>query len=413
MKLIDKYITPILPGLFLIGYVVGTGSVTAMSKAGANFGLELLWTLAISCIITYFLMVHFAKFTSVTGLTAIQGMRDHIHPLLAKVLIVALSLIILSALMGVLGIMSDVLQLWSGVLFKEAISDKIWAVVIATILMVVLWKGNTSIFEKILSVLVAVMGIAFIATTLKNFPSATELVKGFIPSMPKASQGSNTNSLIILTSMVGTTASVFVFIIRSQIAQEKGWTIADSKLQRRDAKISASLMFIVSAAVLITAAGTLYVQGIRLNNVPEMVTLMVPIAGKAAMIVFVIGIIAAGISSHLPNLLVIPWLIIDYKSEKRDTTKPKYRFLLLILSIISVSGILFGFKPIFIMLMSQASQTITMPILVGSIIYLTSSKKLMGEHTNNKRELFILGLVMLFSLYIGYEGLVGIVTTFI
>ncbi|MBW2567067.1 MAG: divalent metal cation transporter, partial [Deltaproteobacteria bacterium] len=33
----------LLPGIFLIGYNVGTGSVTAMSKAGANFGTDLLW----------------------------------------------------------------------------------------------------------------------------------------------------------------------------------------------------------------------------------------------------------------------------------------------------------------------------------------------------------------------------------
>ncbi len=35
-----KLFMSILPGIFLIGYNIGTGSLTAMSKAGANFWLR-------------------------------------------------------------------------------------------------------------------------------------------------------------------------------------------------------------------------------------------------------------------------------------------------------------------------------------------------------------------------------------
>jgi len=404
-----KYIASVLPGIFLIGYNVGTGSITAMSKSGANFGLDLLWTVAISCLITYFLMVHFAKFTSVTGLTAIQGMRDHIHPLVAKLLIGALSLIIITALMGVLGIVADVLQLWSATLVEDGISAKIWAVSIAGILLLLMWKGDTVFFEKILAILVAVMGLAFIATMIMKFPKLSELAKGMVPKLPEVSSGSDNNSLVILAGMVGTTVSTFVFIIRSQIAQEKGWTHADRKLQQRDARVSASLMFLISAAVMITAATTLHVKGIKLNNVSEMVELMGPIAGKGAMGILVIGIVAAGISSHLPNLLVIPWLIIDYKSQERNTTQLKYRLMLLGLSILSVSGVLFGFKPVFILLMSQACLSIVLPLTVGIIFYLSSKKALMGEQVNGRFELLVLGLIMLFALYMGFQGLYGVI----
>ena len=98
----------ILPGIFLIGYNVGTGSITAMAKAGANFGLELLWTVGLSCLITYYLMVLFGRFTLVSGYTAIQGIKHFIHPGFAKFLILALSGIILTALVGVLGIIAPV-----------------------------------------------------------------------------------------------------------------------------------------------------------------------------------------------------------------------------------------------------------------------------------------------------------------
>ncbi len=71
MSKLKKIIASILPGIFLIGYNVGTGSVTSMSKAGANFGLDLLWTIFISCLITYYLISLFSRYTMVTGETII------------------------------------------------------------------------------------------------------------------------------------------------------------------------------------------------------------------------------------------------------------------------------------------------------------------------------------------------------
>lgn len=40
------------PGLFLIGYNIGTGSVTTMAKAGAEHGMTLLWAIIVSCLFT-------------------------------------------------------------------------------------------------------------------------------------------------------------------------------------------------------------------------------------------------------------------------------------------------------------------------------------------------------------------------
>jgi len=60
----------LLPGIFLIGYNIGTGSLTAMSKAGANYGTGLLWVVLLSCLINFF-----SRFTMATGMTAMEGYR--------------------------------------------------------------------------------------------------------------------------------------------------------------------------------------------------------------------------------------------------------------------------------------------------------------------------------------------------
>jgi len=63
------------PGLFLIGYNIGTGSVTTMAKSGAEHGMSLFWTLVLSCVFTYVLMVAYGQVTLVTGRTALTNIR--------------------------------------------------------------------------------------------------------------------------------------------------------------------------------------------------------------------------------------------------------------------------------------------------------------------------------------------------
>jgi Mn2+/Fe2+ NRAMP family transporter len=69
-----------LPGIFLLGFNMGTGSVTAMAKAGSEYGMSLLWTIAASCLCTFFMVNLYGRYTLVTGETAIEAFRKHIHP---------------------------------------------------------------------------------------------------------------------------------------------------------------------------------------------------------------------------------------------------------------------------------------------------------------------------------------------
>ena len=407
---LKKYTASVLPGIFLIGYNIGTGSITSMSKAGANFGLDLIWTVALSCLFTYFLMIHFAKFTAVTKKTAIQGIKAYLSPVVSKILIAALSLIIITALIGVLGIITDIMHAWTSETLSFGISRNYFAIAVSLILLYLLWKGSTRTFERILSILVSIMGIAFIGIMIMYFPEPAELLKGFVPKLPKVTEGSDNNQLVILTGMVGTTVSTFVFIIRTQQAKEKNWDIHNFNIQKRDARVSAILMFIISAAVIITAASTLYTRNIKLNHVVEMVGLLTPIAGKNAITLMVIGIVAAGISSHLPNLLVIPWLLMDYKEEKgRDIRQRKYRIILLVLSVICTLGVMFNVKPVFIMLLSQAALSFLLPFVVGVFFFLTAKRSVMKEFTNTVKETLMLSLISAFALFMGTQSFIGVI----
>ena len=113
MSRLSKRLTSLLPGIFLFGFTIGTGSVTAMAKAGADYGMALLWTIFLSCAITFFLIDQFGKFTLVTGETALHAFRRYIHPAVGVFFIIALTAHVCGSVIGVMGIIADIGYEWS------------------------------------------------------------------------------------------------------------------------------------------------------------------------------------------------------------------------------------------------------------------------------------------------------------
>lgn len=399
----------LMPGIFLVGYNIGTGSLTAMSKAGANYGTGLLWAVLLSCVITWYLINFFSRFTMSTGVTAMEGYRRHIHPVFAWVLWAGLSVIIVSALMAMVGLMADVLVVWFKEAWKIELDRRLAGIVLALFVYGLIFIGNTKRFEAMLSIMVALMGIAFIGSAVWFFPDITTVLKGFIPRIPAVAQGSDNSSMSILAAMVGTTVSIFAFLIRSGQVKDQGWTMEHWRIQKRDALVSATMMFVLSAAVMLTAASTLHAEGHKMNHIKEMIPMLKPLFGPLALFVFAIGIMSAGISSHLPNMMVIPWLTDDLKGNARNTRTGKKRAVLGLLTAISIFGV-FLKRPVFLLLLSQVGISIVMPMGLLGLMYLSARHIKNKEHRPNSVEWVALGLISCFSLFMSGLAIRGLIT---
>lgn len=258
------------PGLFLIGYNIGTGSVTTMAKVGAEHGMTLTWALVLSCIFTYVLMVAYGKTTLVTGKTALLTIKTNFKygKVMAIYILIALIVGEILALMGIFGIVSDLIQEGSKILFGgSGFSTMSITFVLVVSLYLLLWNGKYQIFEKFLIVLVILMGVSFIVVFFMVKPSFSSLVSGLVPSIPESA-----GSFRLIAAIAGTTCSAAVFIMRSTVVAEKGWTIKNLKQEKRDSAVSASMMLFLSLIIMAVSAGTLHVMGMKLNDTVEMRT---------------------------------------------------------------------------------------------------------------------------------------------
>lgn len=401
MKL-KRLLASILPGLFLIGFNIGTGSVTAMAKAGADHGMSLLWTILLSCIATYFLMVLYGKYTAVTGETALQAFRKHIHPAVGLFFIVALTINVSGGIMGVNGVITEVLYEWSLGWTEGGISAIVWTGMIVGLVYLLFLTGRTKIFERALAVMVAVMGLCFFINFFIMMPPLADIAKGLLPNIPESlSSQSQDSTFLVIASMVGTTVSSMVLLVRTTLIKEEGWGIQELGIQKRDAGVSATMMFLISASIMAAAAGTLFIAGHKLDNASDLVGLLAPFAGGHAVTIFVIGLAAAGVSSQFPNILLLPWLLADNFSLERDMTRWHFRLIVLVMSLFSFVVPVFGYRPVWVMLTSQAFAAFVLPATVACIFYLTSRKSIMGVHANGWKENALLSLIMGFALIIG------------
>lgn len=397
-----------LPGIFLLGFNLGTGSVTAMAKAGADYGMSLLWTIVASCLCTFFMINLYGRYTLVTGETALQAFKKHIHPAVGIYFIAALTFGVCGSVMGVMGIVADICFEWSKTAIEGGIAPIYFAAFFSALVFFIFWNGKTQFFERSLALIVAIMAACFLINFFILMPPPIDMIKGLIPNLPQVQDGSNTGPLLVIASMVGTTVFSGLFIIRTTLVKEAGWTLADAKTQRNDAIFAVVMMFLISAAVMAAAAGTLFVEGVGLSRASQMIELLEPLAGLFAASIFAIGIIAAGVSSQFPNVLMLPWLICDYTGAERNMTLPKYRLMVFLISLLGLVVPLFGARPVLVMIVSQAFNAVILPVTVACIFYLANRKDLMGNHKNGLGANIILSAILAFSLFTSFIAVKGV-----
>lgn len=409
LKTFLRWLALVGPGLFCLGFTIGTGSVTSMVTSGSKWGTQLLWVLAISAFFTWVMTQAYGRYAIATGDTSIHGIKNNLRggKVWAWVLIGGLVISQWISLSSILNITSNAVR---EVLFlcipglPEGAGYWIvlgMAVIIAATVWFLLNRGTYSTFEKILSVLVTLMGLAFIISMFIELPAPADIARGFVPSIP-----SSPDAPLFIAAFVGTTMSSPTFVIRPMIIKSKGWKQGDEKTQRRDAAVSALLTFIISASIMICAAGVLFPRGKVVTEVVNMFGVLEPIAGRFAVALFVVGLLSAGLSSIFPIMMLAPELISDYRDGAMQTGTPLFKILTGCAALVGLTIPILGFKPVIAQIASQVTLVFVLPLVILSMIILINKKKVMGSARPGWFFTLLMCLAFIFSCIVSYTGIV-------
>ena len=398
------------PGIFAIGYTIGTGSVTSMIVAGSKFGMQLLWVLLLSCVFSGILMFAYGNYALLTGETALYGFKKHLKfgKVLAILIIVGITFGQWNSLMGILGISSNIIFEILALNFQSLRAFQYETVLsIATLVIVIFYLlllvGKYTFFEKILILFVTLMGLSFFFSLFFVQPLPMEVLKGLLPTIPEVPRGK-----MLVAAFVGTTMAAATFLSRPLFVRGKGWTIKNLKQQKKDAITAAALIFLISATIMAVAAGSLFHQEIAVTHVLDMANTLEPVAGKWAVTILFFGALSAGLSSIFPCLLIAPLLLADYQSGTLDTNSKQFRVVTAIACLVALIGPAFGANPIEIQILSQVFNVFVLPIVVlGIILLLKNKKKLKGYQTSPAVAIGLYG-ALFFSLVISVNGVLAL-----
>ena len=385
-----------------------------MAKAGSEFGMQLLWVLFLSVLFAWVLMEAYGRYAVVTGETAMHSVRRKIRHgnILAILIIIGVVTAQWTCLSGILGLTSNMLFELFHLFFPDTKPENYWSVLgIAIFLIVMLYGllmvGKYSFFEKILVVFVTIMGISFIISMFIVLPSPSEIVKGFVPSIPQVPGGK-----LMVAAFVGTTMAAPTFVVRPLLMKGKGWGKENTREQFRDALTSSILMFVISGSIMITATGALFHEGKVINKVLDLVYTLEPVVGKYAVAVFIFGAMSAGLSSIFPILMVAPLLIADYREGELDIKSQQFKILTAIAGVIGLTVPILGANPIIAQVATQVSGVFVLPFVICAIIILINNKKEMGIHKAGL--LLNIGLfsALIFACFIMYTGIIALIQFF-
>ncbi|MBN1590864.1 MAG: Nramp family divalent metal transporter [Pirellulales bacterium] len=395
------------PGLFLIGYNIGTGSVTTMASAGSRWGMQLTWVVLLSCVFVFFGVALFGRYTLATGETILYAIRRHFRFGAAISLFIMASVILgeFAGVAGMTALMVDILREWIERLWGSSFEGLplVLTLAICATVFLVLWNGKYAFLEALLALLVGVMGFCFLVTAMLLVPSWRGILAGLAPGIPK-----EPDAAMIVAGMAGTTFSAAMLYCRSITIKAKGWGPKEEGRAWVDAGVSAVSMLFLSIAVMICAAGTLYVAGKPVQETVDMVRTLEPLAGQFALSLFVVGLVGAGLSSLIPTILIAPWLISDYRGKPIDPKSSVSRLFVVLGVGFGFTGPFIDIKPVALMVATMALLAIVLPFSTIAITVLLNQKHVGALKNTLPLNLICLAAVA-FSLVMSYHGVIGFI----
>ncbi|MET0636270.1 MAG: Nramp family divalent metal transporter [Chitinophagaceae bacterium] len=368
--------------LVSVGYM-DPGNWATDLAGGSQFGYSLIWVLLMSNLMALLLQSLSARLGIVRRRDLAQANRET-YPRGVNFALYILAEVAIAAtdLAEVLG-MAIGLQLLTGL-------PLIWGVLITvldTFLLLLLQRLGMRKMEAFIVALVFIIGGSFLIEIILAKPDLSEVVKGFIPSLPKE-KAMHERALFIAIGIIGATVMPHNLYLHSALVQsrkikrDKAGIKRALRLNFLDTAVALNLAFLVNAAILVLAAAVFFTSGrTEVAEIKDAHRLLDSLLGsKLAPALFAIALIAAGQSSTVTGTLAGQIVMEGYL---RIRINPWMRRLLtrMIAIIPAVIVILINGEQDIdqLLIFSQVVLSLQLGFAVIPLIHFVSDKKAMGS----------------------------------
>ena len=376
------------PGLLVTVGFIDPGNWASNFAAGADYGYSLLWVVTLSTIMLVILQHNVAHLGIVTGLCLSEAASKYTpkwisRPVLASAMIASIATALAEILGGAIAL---------NLLFNIPIT--IGSIFTAVFCAVLLKTNSYPKMEKIIIAFVSIIGFSFLIELQMVPVEWSSAASGWtVPNMPEG-------SIVIIMSVLGAVVMPHNLFLHSEVIQSRQWNLQDEKIIQKqlryeflDTIFSMGIGWAINSSMIIIAAAIFFTNGIQVDDLAQATELLRPILGENAAIIFAVALLFAGISSTSTCGIAGGSIFAGIFGEDYDIKDYHSWHGVLLTYGLAVLVIVFISDPFQGLIYSQMLLSIQLPITVALLIYLTSSRKVMGKFVNSLRLKIVLGII--------------------
>ncbi len=369
-----KYIGP---GLLVTVGFIDPGNWASNLAAGADYGYALLWMVTLSTVMLIILQHNVAHLGIATGLCLSEAAMTHLRPQVARpILWTAMAASVSTSLAEILG-GAIALEMLFG------IPVRIGAAMVTVFVGVMLFTNSYRVIERWIIAFVSVIGLSFIYELALVDIEWGEAARAWVtPSFPDG-------SMVVVMSVLGAVVMPHNLFLHSEVIQSRRWDLEDDRVIRKqlryeflDTSLSMLIGWAINSAMILLAAATFFREGTAVNELQDASTLLQPLLGKSAAVVFAIALLFAGIASTITSGMAAGSIFAGIYREPYDIKDSHSRWGILISLLAALALIMLIRNPFMGLLYSQMALSIQLPVTIFLQVRLTSSGRVMGKYRN-------------------------------
>lgn len=382
------------PGLIVAVGFVDPGNWASNVAAGSEYGYQLLWVVTLSTIMLIILQHNAAHLGIVSGKCLSEASTAYMDRRLKNFILTTAMLAAVS---------TGLAELLGGAIALEMLFGlplRAGAFLMLCLTLYLQFSHSYARVEKIIVFFVSVIGIAFMAEAGLVPVDWGAASRGWVtPSIPEG-------AMPVIMSVLGSVIMPHNLFLHSEVVQSqqfhlKGPVTIEKKLKTEyiDTIFSMGVGWAINSAIIFVAASAFFANGIAVDDLSQAGVLLTPLIGPLSADIFGIALLFAGIAASLTSSMAGGCIFAGMLGEPYDSADRHTRLGSLLTMIPAFLIILFISSPFEGLIWSQTFLSIQLPFTVFTLLYLTSSRKVMGRYANKgytKLLLWFIGILVTF-----------------
>jgi Mn2+/Fe2+ NRAMP family transporter len=389
-----------------IGGFLDVGSIATAAQAGAAFGFQLIWVIVLGTICIIFLVEMSGRLAAVSKHTLVDALRErfgvnfYLVPFVTELL---MDFLVLAAEIGGICL---ALQLITGISFYW------WALPVAFVIWLLLWKETFSIIENGTSFF-GLVTLCFVVAAVMIHPPWKEVAAGVLPSLPTHDKS---HYWFIAVAILGATISPYLFYFYSSGAIEDKWDKGYLGVNRAVAGLGMSFGSVVSIGLLIVSAMVFLPRGIQIDSYEQAALILTGLFGYWGFILFVASLGITCLGAALEVSLDMGYIVsqaFGWNWSENQPPQEDARFSTTYTVCIFAASLLMlaRIDPLKLTLFTMALTAAILPLVIIPFLILMNDEHYLGKHRNgfisNTVIIFIIGLTFILAVVAIPLGILG------